>query len=50
MSEKPKAIIRVHRPDLTPEERAWRMKQIHDAAVRLIVNTEREKRKKERQA
>lgn len=39
-------IIRVHRPDLTPEERARRMKQIHDAAVRLIVNTEREKRKK----
>lgn len=50
MSEKPKAIIRVHRPELTPEERAWRMKQIHDAAVRLIVNTEREKRKKVKQA
>lgn len=40
-------IVRVHRPDLTPEERARRMKQIHDAAVRLIVATEREKRKKE---
>lgn len=46
MSEKPKAIVRVHRPELTPEERAWRMKQIHDAAVRLIVATEQAKRKK----
>ena len=46
MSEKPKAIIRVHRPELTPEERARRMKQIHDAAVCLVIATEREKRKK----
>lgn len=30
-------IIRVHRPELTAEERAKRMKQIHDAAARLIV-------------
>lgn len=30
-------IIRIHRPALTDEERAKRMKQIHDAAARLIV-------------
>lgn len=35
------AIVKVHRPDLTPEERAKRMKAIHDAAVRLIVAAER---------
>lgn len=38
------AIIRVHRPTLTEEERAKRMKAIHDAAARLIVATERSKR------
>ena len=32
-----KNIIRVHRPDLTDEERARRMKAIGDAAARLIV-------------
>ena len=31
------AIIRVHRPTLTGEERAKRMKAIHDAAAKLIV-------------
>ncbi len=30
-------IIRVHRPELTAEERAKRMKRIHDAAARLIM-------------
>ncbi len=30
------AIVRVFRPILTPEERARRMKQIHDAAADLI--------------
>jgi ribosome recycling factor len=30
-------IIRVHRPSLTDEERAKRMKSIKDAAARLIV-------------
>lgn len=43
---KPEFIITVSRPVLTPEERAKRMKQIHDAAVRLVLATEREKRKK----
>lgn len=42
-------IVRVHYADISDEENARRMKQIHDAAVRLIVNTEREKRRKERE-
>lgn len=39
-------IIRVHRPELTDEERARRMKQIKEAATRLLVATEIERRKK----
>lgn len=35
--ESPAAIVRVHRPDLTPEERARRMKKIEKAAAALIV-------------
>ena len=30
-------IIRIHRPDLTPEEHAKRMKQIKEAAERLVL-------------
>ena len=41
-----KAIVRVHRPTLTEEEREARMKLIKDAAVRLLLETERAKRKK----
>lgn len=41
-------IIRVHRPTLTDEERARRMKRIEDAAVQLIIATERAKREKKR--
>ncbi len=37
-------IIRIHRPELTEEERAKRMKAIHDAAARLIVAYERSKK------
>lgn len=33
----PPAVVRVHRPDLTPEERAKRMDQIKQAATSLIV-------------
>ena len=47
---KPEFIITVSRPELTPEERARRMKQIHDAAVQLVLAAEREKRKREREA
>ena len=39
-----KNIIRVHRPTLTAEEREARMKQIADAAARLIVAAAQAKR------
>jgi len=39
------AIIRVHRPTLSPEDRARRMEQIKTAAAQLIVAAETEKRK-----
>lgn len=41
------ATIRIHRPTLTEEERAKRMKAIEQAAARLIVAT-MEKRKEAR--
>ncbi len=34
--EAPGAIIRVYRPILTEEERARRMKRLHDAAAELL--------------
>lgn len=39
------AIIRVHRPELSPDERARRMEQIKKAAAQLIVAAETEKTK-----
>lgn len=39
------AIVRVHRPTLSPEERARRMERIKEAAAQLIVAAETEKRK-----
>ena len=33
----PVAIVRIHRPELTPEERAKRMEEIKRAATALIV-------------
>ena len=41
----PENIIRVHRTELTEEERARRMKQIKEAAARLIVATDLQKKK-----
>lgn len=41
-------IIRVHRPQLTPEERERRMKLIHDAAVQLLIATAEAKRKEKK--
>lgn len=38
-------IITVNRPDLTPEERAKRMEDIKQAAVRLVIETEKRKLK-----
>ena len=31
--------VRVHIPDITPEERARRMKKIHDSAAKLLNST-----------
>lgn len=33
----PTAIVRIHRPELSAEERAKRMESIKEAAARLIV-------------
>lgn len=38
-------IIRVTRPELTEEERARRMKEIKEAAARLIIATDLQKKK-----
>ena len=35
------AKIRVHRPDLTPEERAKRLEEIRKAAIDVILAAER---------
>ena len=40
-------VVRVHRPVLTPDERARRMEEIKKAAARLIVATEAAKVKGE---
>lgn len=39
-----KYIIRVHRPELTAEERARRMEAIKEAAVKVLIAAERKKR------
>ena len=39
----------IHRPELTSEERARRMEEIKQAAVRLVLETEKAKRLKRRQ-
>lgn len=44
-----KNIVRVYRPELTPEERAKRMRSIERAAVNLVhsyYETQAEKRRK----
>ena len=38
------ATIRVHRPDITPEERERRLEEIRKAAVRVILAAERMER------
>lgn len=35
------AVVRVHIPDLTPEEREKRMKEIERAALRLILSAQK---------
>ena len=36
----------IHRPELTSEERARRMEEIKQAAVKLVLETEKAKRQK----
>lgn len=36
-NKNPPIIVRIHRPDLTPDERAKRMGQIRQAAANLIL-------------
>lgn len=45
-----KAIIHITRPELTDEERAKRMKDIKQAAMQLILATEKNKAKGNRTA
>ena len=40
-NQKPAAIVRVHRPSLTPEEREKRLEQIRKAAIAVILAAER---------
>ena len=38
-------IIRIHRPVLTAEERAKRMKRIKDAATKLLIEAQHERKR-----
>lgn len=40
------AVSTIHRPVLTPEERAKRMEEIKQAAARLVIATEKAKMRK----
>lgn len=40
-NQKPNAIIRIHRPNITPEERERRLGEIRKAAARVILAAER---------
>ena len=42
------AIVIVKRPNLTAEEREKRMEEIKRAAVRLVIETEKVKKQKEK--
>ena len=42
----PGAIVRVYRPVLDDEERARRMKRIHDSAARLLLEADKCKQRK----
>lgn len=44
------AIIHIRRPILTDEERAKRMKAIHDAACKVVIANERLRRQREQEA
>ena len=38
------AVVTVHRPDITPEERARRMEQLKEAVIRFHREVEHEKK------
>lgn len=40
------AFVTIHRPTLTAEERAKRMEKIKQAAVQLVLETEKAKKRK----
>lgn len=42
-------IVTISRPQLTPEERAKRMEEIKQAAIRLVIETEKAKMKKRKE-
>ena len=46
--EKPKAIVRVYRPELTPEERERRMEEVKKAAIELLIAVEERKMRAQR--
>ena len=37
------AVIRIHHPDLTPEERAYRMEQLKQATINFFREVQHEK-------
>lgn len=39
------AVIKIHRPNLTPEERAYRMEQLKQAVIKFHREVEHEKQK-----
>lgn len=43
----PNAIVRVHFPDLSVEENNKRMKQLHDAAAKLLKELQTKEKKKD---
>jgi hypothetical protein len=43
------AIVTVTRPNLTDEERAKRMEEIKQAAIKLVLETEKAKQRKRKQ-
>lgn len=45
-----KAHIKIYQPILTEEERAKRMKAIHDAAVKVVLANRRHEAKKRQEA
>lgn len=44
MEKKVENIVRVYRPELTPEERERRMAEIKKAAIELLIAVERKRR------